>query len=104
MQRVKGRDHHRPVRQHQIPRRSIAVATASAVVGMFLIPVVGVFIGFAGGLLVSEYMRRRDFRSALRSSMETLKATGLGVLVEFGMVCLAGSVWMIGVITHFMSR
>jgi uncharacterized protein YqgC (DUF456 family) len=94
----------RKLKQQQIPKRSIAVAMVSAVVGMFLIPVVGLFVGFGGGLLVSEYMRRRDFRSALRSSVETLKATGIGVLVEFGMVCLAGSVWMIGVITHFMTR
>jgi len=94
----------RKLKQQQIPKRSIAVAMVSAVVGMFLIPVVGLFVGFGGGLLVSEYMRRRDFRSALSSSVETLKATGIGVLVEFGMVCLAGSVWMIGVITHFMTR
>jgi len=94
----------RKLKQQQIPKRSIAVAMVSAVVGMFLIPVVGLFVGFAAGLLASEYVRRRDFRSALESSVETLKATGIGVLVEFGMVCLAGSVWMIGVITHFMTR
>jgi uncharacterized protein len=94
----------RKLKQQQIPKRSIAVAMVSAVVGMFLIPVVGLFVGFGAGLLVSEYARRRDFRTSLRSSVETLKATGVGVLVEFGMVCLAGSVWMIGAITHFMTR
>jgi hypothetical protein len=36
--------------------------------------------------------------------VETLKATGIGVLVEFGLVCLAGSVWVIGATTHFMTR
>ena len=46
-------------------------------------------------------MRLGDFRSALRSSVEALKAMGVGMLVEFGMVSLAGSVWMIGVIVHF---
>jgi uncharacterized protein YqgC (DUF456 family) len=94
----------RKLRQQQIPKRSIAVAMVSAVVGMFLIPVVGVFVGFGAGLFVSEYARRRDFSSSLKSSAETLKATGIGVVLEFGMVCLAGSVWMIGAITHFMTR
>jgi hypothetical protein len=94
----------RKLRQQQIPKRSIVVAVVSAVVGMFLIPVVGLFVGFAAGLLVSEYARRGDFRSALESSLETLKATGVGVLVEFGMVCLACSVWTIGVVTHFLTR
>jgi hypothetical protein len=71
---------------------------------MFLIPVVGLFVGFGAGLFLSEYARRKDFRSSLTSSAETLKATGVGILVEFGLVCLAGSVWMIGVIVHFTTR
>ncbi len=91
----------RKLKQQEIPRRSIAVAMATAVVGMFLIPVVGLFVGFGAGLLASELVRRRDLREALRSSVETLKATGIGILVEFAMVCLAGSVWMIGVIVHY---
>lgn len=94
----------RKLKQQQVPKRSIAVAVVAAVVGMFLIPVVGLFVGFAVGLLVSEFARRRDFHAALESSVETIKATGTGVLVEFGLVCLAGSVWMIGVITHFATR
>ena len=94
----------RKLRQHQIPKRSIAVATASAVVGMFLIPVVGVFVGFGCGLLVSEYVRRRDFRASLTANAAALKAAGVGVLVEFFMLCLAGSVWTIGVIAYFATR
>jgi len=94
----------RKLKQQEIPRRSIAVAMATAVVGMFLIPVVGLFVGFGAGLLASELVRRRDLREALRSSVETLKATGIGILVEFAMVCLAGSVWMIGVTVHYAIR
>ncbi|HZL64941.1 MAG TPA: DUF456 domain-containing protein [Thermoleophilia bacterium] len=88
----------------EVPKRSIAVAIACGLVGMYLIPVVGLFVGFGAGLLASEYLRHRDFRSALKSSVEALKATGIGILVEFGMVCLAGSVWMIGVTAHFATR
>jgi hypothetical protein len=53
---------------------------------------------------VSEYVRRRDVRASLTASAATLKAAGIGVLVEFFLVCLAGSVWMIGVITYFATR
>jgi uncharacterized protein YqgC (DUF456 family) len=91
----------RKLKRQQIPRRSILVAVLIGIVGMFVIPVVGLFVGFAAGLFVSEYMRRGEVRSALRSSVEVLKAMGMGMLVEFGMVSLAGSVWMIGVIVHF---
>lgn len=46
-------------------------------------------------------MRNGDLQVAGRSSREALKATGLGVLVEFVMVGLAGSVWTVGVTVHF---
>lgn len=94
----------RKLKQLQVPRRSIAVAVAAAVAGMFLIPVVGLFVGFGIGLLASEYARHRDIHAAVGSSVETLKATGTGVLIEFGMVCLASSVWAIGVAAHFLTR
>jgi uncharacterized protein len=91
----------RSLRRQRIPGRSIGVAMVGAVVGMFLIPIVGLFVGFAAGLLVSELVRRRDLAAAARSSLDMLKATGLGILVEFALVCLAASVWTIGVIAHF---
>lgn len=91
----------RKLKQHEVPKRSVAVAVVCGVAGMFLLPVFGLFVGFAAGLLASEFARRRDLHAALVSSVETLKATGLGILVEFGMVCLACSVWAIGVIVHF---
>lgn len=94
----------RKLKQQQIPKRSVLVAVVAGVVGMFLIPLVGLFVGFGAGLLLSEYARRLDFAAALKSSVETLKATGVGILLEFGLVCLAASVWMIGVITHFSTR
>jgi hypothetical protein len=64
---------------------------------MFLIPVVGLFVGFALGLLLSEVARTRDIRTAARSSLAALKATGIGILVEFGLACAAASTWVIGV-------
>jgi uncharacterized protein YqgC (DUF456 family) len=91
----------RKLKREKIPRRSILVAVLAGIVGMFVIPLFGLLIGFAAGLFVSEYVRVGDSRTALRSSLEALKATGLGMLVEFAMVALAGSVWTIGVIVHF---
>jgi uncharacterized protein YqgC (DUF456 family) len=94
----------RKLKQQQIPRRSIVVAVLAGIVGMFAIPFVGLFVGFAAGLFLTEYVRRGDARAALGSSGEALKAIGLGMLVEFGLVALAGSVWMIGLIVHFATH
>jgi uncharacterized protein YqgC (DUF456 family) len=73
----------------------------AGVVGLFVIPFFGLFVGFAAGLLLSEYARRGDLRAALDSSLAALKAMGLGILIEFAMVCLAASVWSVGVAVHF---
>ncbi|KSU70779.1 DUF456 domain-containing protein [Arthrobacter sp. BHU FT2] len=87
----------RKLKEHAIPGRSIVVGLVAGVAGMFVIPVVGLFVGFAAGLLLSEFARTRNFPAAGRSSWAALKATGLGMLAEFGLACLAASTWVIGV-------
>lgn len=94
----------RKLKQLEVPRWSILVAVVGGVAGMFLIPVVGIFVGFAAGLLASEAVRHRDVGHALRYSLQTLKAMGTGVLIEFLLVCLAASVWSAGVLFHFSAR
>ncbi|MBG6084466.1 DUF456 domain-containing protein [Zhihengliuella flava] len=91
----------RNLKQQRIPRGSILTAIVAAVIGMFVIPVVGLFIGFGVGLLGSEYARRRDLRQAFAASGSALKAAGIGILIEFGCAAFATSLWVIGVIWHF---
>ena len=87
----------RKLKQHRIPNRSVALGIVLGIVGMFVIPVVGLIVGFAAGLLLSEVQRTRNVGTALTTSWAALKATGLGILVEFGLACLAASTWLIGV-------
>ncbi len=94
----------RTLKRQRVPGRSVAVAMVAGVVGMFALPLFGLFLGFAAGLLLSEYARRRDLGAAFASSLESLKAMGLGILIEFAMVCLAASVWTAGVAAHFATR
>ena len=76
----------------------VDISMAACVVAhLDVIPVVGLVVGFAVGLLLSEVQRTRDFRTAVRSSGAALKATGIGILVEFGLACAAASTWIIGV-------
>jgi len=46
-------------------------------------------------------VRQRELRAALTSSLRALKATGIGIVVEFAMVCQAGFAWVVGVVIHF---
>ena len=94
----------RNLKKQMIPRGSVFLAVALGIVGMFVVPVLGLFLGFGVGLLVGEYSRRRNLTEALRASGSALKAMGTGMVVEFGCAALASSVWMIGVIVHFSTR
>ncbi|MET1066151.1 MAG: DUF456 domain-containing protein [Arthrobacter sp.] len=86
----------RKLKQHSIPGRSVMAGLVFGVIGMFIIPVVGLFVGFAVGLLLSELLRTRVLGTAVASSWAALKATGLGMIAEFGLACLAASTWVIG--------
>lgn len=94
----------RNLKKQMIPRGSVFLAVVLGIVGMFVVPVLGLFLGFGVGLVVGEYSRRRNLTEALRASGSALKAMGIGVVVEFGCAALASSVWMIGVIVHFSTR
>jgi uncharacterized protein YqgC (DUF456 family) len=86
----------RKLRQHNIPGRSVVAGLVLGVVGMFIVPVVGLVVGFAAGLLLSELHRTRTLPAAAASSWAALKATGFGMIVEFGLACLAASTWVVG--------
>lgn len=86
------------LKRRQIPNRSLLFAAVGAVVGLFVIPVVGIFVGFFVGLLLSETARQRDLRTALESSWVALKAAGLGIVVEFACALAASTVFVLGVL------
>lgn len=94
----------RKLRQRKIPGRSITIGLVLGVVAMFIIPVVGLIVGFVVGLLLSETARLHDFRSAVSSSGAALKAMGVGILVELLLACAAGSAWVLAVWAHFSTR
>ncbi|WP_313810813.1 DUF456 domain-containing protein [Glutamicibacter sp.] len=94
----------RKLKEHRVPTGSILIALLGAVIGAFVIPILGLFIGFAAGLFIGESLRHGSVQGAAGSSVAALKAMGLGIVIEFGCVLLASSVWMIGVIVHFSTR
>ncbi|MCT2007848.1 DUF456 domain-containing protein [Micrococcus lylae] len=89
--------------RERVPRGPILVGIVAGVIGMVVIPVVGLFVGFAAGLFGAEWARRRDVRAALSSSVGALKAMGLGMLIEFACACLAASMVTLGALVHFFA-
>lgn len=74
------------------------IAGPSGIFGFFIVPVVGLFLFFAGGLFVAERRRLGDNGAARSSAVRALKATGVGMLIELGLALLAAATWAVAVL------
>jgi uncharacterized protein YqgC (DUF456 family) len=77
-----------------VPRRSILTGVVLAVVGLFLVPVVGFFIGFPLGVYLEERRRLGPHAPAWHSTREALRAMGLSIVIELSATVLAAGVWL----------
>jgi hypothetical protein len=84
---------HKSLTAAGVPGRSILVGGVVAIIGFFVIPVVGLIVGFIGGLYVAEHVRLRDWTAARQSTWAAMKATGFSILIELGALMLAAAVW-----------
>lgn len=89
----------RSLQRRQVPTWPIAVGIVAGVVGLFVLPGFGLPIGFVLGLLLAEWYRMRDLRKAASTSWETIKALGMGIIVELGCAMVATAVVAVSVAT-----
>lgn len=80
-----------------VPGKSLVGAGIAGLVGFFVIPVVGLLVGFPLGLFGMEYLRLRNVTLARQTALVALKAVGLGMVVELGLALAAASLWFVAV-------
>jgi uncharacterized protein YqgC (DUF456 family) len=80
------------------PRSTLLVGAAGAVVGFFVIPVVGLPVGGLAAVYLAELARLQDPRLAWRSTWAVLRGIGIGMLVELTAALLMVGVWSLGVL------
>ena len=85
---------HKSMTAAGVPGRSILVGGIAAIIGFFAIPVVGLVVGFVGGVYVAEHARLRQWDQARTSTWVAMKATGFSILIELGALLLAASIWV----------
>lgn len=79
-----------------VPTLSIVIGVLAGIVGFFVIPVLGLVIGFLGGTFLAELGRQGNAGVAWRATVHALKAVGLSILVELVGALLATTVWVFG--------
>jgi uncharacterized protein YqgC (DUF456 family) len=81
-----------------VPNWVLLVGGVGAVIGFFVIPVVGLVIGFIAGVFLAEAIRLKTFKDAWPTTVQAMKSAGWSVLIEFGSCLLAAALWAGGVV------
>lgn len=81
----------RDLKTREIPQWPVLVGIGCGLVGAFVLPALGLPIGFVIGLFGAELYRVKSPGKALSTSVVALKAIGTGILLElcFGMLAVA---------------
>ena len=89
----------RRLRAGGVAPRSMLVGGALAVVGFFLIPVVGAVIGFVCGVYLVEGLHHRSASRAWAATRKAIASVGLAILVELFAALALSVAWLIVILT-----
>lgn len=87
----------RRMRAAGVETLTIGLALAVAVVGFFVIPVIGAPIGFVTAIYVIERVKYRDHGRARTATVQALKAVALNMGIELTTALAILTTWAIGV-------
>lgn len=87
----------RRLREAGIPRRTLYVAGLLAIVGFFVIPVIGLAIGFVGGTYLAE-RQRLGTDLAWPSTVASMRAVALAIGIELVAGLLIAGTWLVAVV------
>jgi uncharacterized protein YqgC (DUF456 family) len=89
------------VKRGGVPGRTLLVAGVLGLIGMFVIPVLGLFIGFVAGVWLMEAQRLGGTEQAWPATVVALKAVGLAIVIELAAGALIAGTWLIGVLLTY---
>ncbi|AEF38980.1 DUF456 domain-containing protein [Hoyosella subflava] len=84
------------LREAGVPMRSIVIGLIAAVIGFFVIPVIGLFIGFIGGTFLAESARVRRPEAAWNATVQATKAVVVSTLIQLLGALAAAVTWAVG--------
>lgn len=91
----------RRLKQHEVPTWPILVGIAAGIVGIFVIPFLGLPVGFLAGLYIAESLRLKDWKHGLTSTWVAVKALGIGIAIELSLAFCATITFAVAAVVHF---
>ena len=88
----------RRLKEVGVPLSTQLAGAVLGIVGFFVVPVVGVVLGFVLGVFLAELRRLRSGSAAWVSTKHALRAAGLSILIELCAGVLATATWVAGVV------
>ena len=86
----------RRLKENGIPGSTLVLGGLFGVVGFFVIPVIGLVIGFVLGVYLAE-LRRLGSTAAWPATKHAVRAVGVSILIELAATLLAAATWALGV-------
>jgi uncharacterized protein YqgC (DUF456 family) len=80
-----------------VPTSTLMAGGVLGLIGFFVVPVIGLVLGFVLGVWLAERVRLGPGR-AWTSTKQALAAVGLSMLVEFGAALAVALVWLLGLL------
>ncbi|MGK5738963.1 DUF456 domain-containing protein [Micromonospora sp. URMC 103] len=88
----------RNLKRSGVPTSSLLAGGLLGLVGFFVIPVVGLVLGFVGGVWAAERLRLGDARLAWPATKRAVGAAGLSMLLEFAAGVVVAALWVAGLL------
>lgn len=88
----------RRMRAAGVRTSTLLVGGALAVVGFFVVPVVGLVLGFVLGIYLAERARRGGHAGAWAATKQALRAVVLSMGIELATGALIAAVWVVAVL------
>ncbi len=87
----------RRMKREGVPTSTLMLGALLGVVGFFVIPVVGIVVGFVLGIYLAELLRLGPDRAG-PATVSALKAVGVSILIEFLASLAAATTWAFGLL------
>ncbi|MDQ1246467.1 MAG: uncharacterized protein QG597_835 [Actinomycetota bacterium] len=82
------------MRDDGVPGMVLIVGGVLGVVGFFVIPIVGLIVGFIAGVFLAELVRVKSVQQAWPTTVTAMKAAGLSMLIDLASVLIVTAAWV----------